>query len=250
VVTGASSGIGAATARLLASKGASVVMAARRADRLAALAKELPNSVAIPTDITEPDQVRALVQQTVDTFGQVDVLVNNAGQGLHVPIRELKSVDLLAVFQLNVLAPLSLMQAVFPHMQAQSQGAIVNVSSGTSLRVFPGLGGYAATKSALNMLAHTARLEFADAGITVCTVYPSVTATEFHQKLRAGKILSGAWNMSPDPAELPAAAVAFAIETGESDVLVGDPPRPISPFATDPRRQPQLADAGVSHVNN
>ncbi|HZL04886.1 MAG TPA: SDR family oxidoreductase [Coriobacteriia bacterium] len=230
IVTGASSGIGAATARLLRGMGARVVLAARRAERLEALAAELPGSLALPIDVTIPGQVERLVTQTVDAHGRVDVLVNNAGQGLHVPLEELNPADLRAVFELNVVALLVGMQAVLPVMRARSGGAIINVSSATSLRVFPGLGGYAATKATLNMLSQVGRLELAGAGVMVSVVYPSVTATEFHDRLRAGHLVSGARAIPPDPPELAAAAIAFAIRSGEAHVLVADPPRPIAPW--------------------
>lgn len=229
IVTGASSGIGAATARLLASEGAAVVLAARRADRLDALAEELPGALAVPTDVTVPEQIEHLVARTLDAHGRIDVLVNNAGQGLHVPLVDLDPADLRAVFELNVIAPLVAMQAVLPAMRAQSRGAIVNVSSATSLRVFPGLGGYSATKAALNMLSQIGRLEFEADGVAVSEVYPSITASEFHQHLRAGALVSGARSITPDPPGRAAQAIAFAIESGEAHVLVSDPPRPIVP---------------------
>jgi NADP-dependent 3-hydroxy acid dehydrogenase YdfG len=233
IVTGASSGIGAATARLLARRGATVVLAARRAERLEALAGELPNALAVTTDVTVPEQVERLIARSVDTYGGVDVLVNNAGQGLHVPLVDLDPDDLRAVFELHVIAPLTAMQAVLPVMRAQSRGAIVNVSSATSLRVFPGLGGYAATKAALNMLSQIGRAELEGSGVSVSVVYPSVTETEFHQHLRAGGLVQGAGGIPPDPPELAAAAIAFAIESGEAHVLVSDPPRPIVPGSED-----------------
>lgn len=229
IVTGASSGIGEATARQLSGLGATVVLAARRTGRLEALAGELPGSLAVTTDLTAAEDVERLVASTVDTFGRVDVLVNNAGQGLHVPLEQLDPADLRAVFELNVVAPLRAMQAVLPSMRSRRGGAIVNVSSATSLRVFPGLGGYSATKAALNMLSQVGRLELADAGVTVSVVYPSVTATEFHQHLRAGHLLAGAGTIPPDPPELASRAVVMAIETGEAHVLVADPPRAITP---------------------
>jgi len=170
IVTGASSGIGAATARLLGALGAKVVLAARRVERLESIAAELPGSLAVQTDVTDATQVQRLVEKTVDAYGTIDVLVNNAGQGLHVPLEELDPVDLRAVFELNVVGPLVGMQTVLPIMRSGSGGAIVNVSSATSLRVFPGLGGYAATKAALNMLSQVGRLEFADAGVSVSVV--------------------------------------------------------------------------------
>ncbi len=229
IVTGASSGIGAASARLLSELGARVVLAARRAERLADLAAELPGSLPVTTDVTVPGQVRQLVARTVETYGRVDVLVNNAGQGLHVPLEELDPADLRAVFELNVVAALVGMQAVLPVMRQQSAGAIVNVSSATSLRVFPGLGGYSATKAALNMMSQVARLELALSGIAVSVVYPSVTATEFHERLRAGHMIGGARSIPRDPPELAAQAVVYAIRSGEAHVLVVDPPRPIVP---------------------
>ena len=234
IVTGASSGIGASTARLLAGRGARVVLAARRADRLEALAAELPGAIAVPTDVTDPVQLDRMVERCLDAHGRVDILVNNAGQGLHVPLVELDPDDLRAVFELNVVAPLVAMQAVLPSMRAQGGGAIVNVSSATSLRLFPGLGGYSATKAALNLLSQIARIEFADAGATVSVVYPSVTATEFHQSLRAGHFAGGPRRFPADPPELVATAIAFAIESGEAHLMVGHPPRPIIPGSEDP----------------
>jgi short-subunit dehydrogenase len=154
------------------------------------------------------------------------------------------------VFELNVVAPLVAMQAVLPVMRGQSSGAIVNVSSATSLRVFPGLGGYAATKAALNMLSQVGRIELAAAGVLVSVVYPSVTATEFHQRLRAGKIVSGARSIVPDPPEVVGEAIAFAVRSGEAHVLVGDPPRPIVPGESEgwgallARQAPTATDAG------
>jgi NADP-dependent 3-hydroxy acid dehydrogenase YdfG len=217
IVTGASSGIGAATARLLAGRGARVVLAARRADRLEALVAELPGAMAVPTDVTDPAQLGHLVERCLDVHGRVDILVNNAGQGLHVPILELRADDLRAVFELNVIAPLVAMQAVVPSMRAQGGGAIVNVSSATSLRLFPGLGGYSATKAALNLLSQIGRIEFADSRVAVSVVYPSVTETEFHQSLRAGHFAGGP-----------------RIESGEAHLMVGDPPRPVVPGSDDP----------------
>jgi short-subunit dehydrogenase len=222
IVTGASSGIGAATARLAAARGAIVVLAARRADRLAALAAQLPGSSAVPTDMRDPDAINRLVQEALDRHGRVDVLINNAGQGLHVPLEQVKLEDLVAITELNFYAPLIAMQAVLPTMRRQGRGVIVNVSSATSRMVLPGVGAYSATKSALNMLSDVARREFAADGIVVSVVYPSVTATEFHSALRAGARVGGwgAGRIEPHSAEAVAEAIIGVIRSGEPEVVL------------------------------
>lgn len=186
IVTGASSGIGAATARAAAEAGARVVLAARRYERISALAEQLPDAIAVRCDVTEEGQVRNLVETALERYGRVDILINNAGQGLHEPLEDVDPDDFRAILELNVVAPLVVMQAVLPAMRSQGSGSIVNVSSGTALRPLPGAGAYAASKAALSTLSTVARAEFADAGIVVSTVYPFITATEFHHVLRAG----------------------------------------------------------------
>src|ERR1035437_8717718 len=221
IVTGASSGIGAATARLAAGRGAKVVLAARRSDRISALAAELPNALAVTTDVRDPAQIVALVAATLDRYGRVDVLVNNAGQGLHVPIEQVRLEDLRAVIELNFYAPLLAMQAVIPVMRKQGGGVIMNVSSMTSRMVLPGVGAYSATKSALNQLSQVARKELEPDGIVVSVVYPSVTATEFHQSLAAGgRVGGGSWSVKPHSAESVAEAILGVIASGEEEVML------------------------------
>ena len=221
IVTGASSGIGAATARLAAGRGAKVVLAARRSDRIKAVADSLPDALAVPTDVRDPAQIVRLVDAALDRFGRVDVLVNNAGQGLHVPVEQVRLDDLRAITELNFYAPLLAMQAVIPPMRRQGGGAIVNVSSMTSRMVLPGVGGYSATKSALNMLSQVARRELAPDGIVVSIVYPAVTDTEFHQSLAAGgRVGGGAWAPKPHTAEFVAEGILRVIESGEEEVLL------------------------------
>ena len=122
LITGASSGIGEATARLVAEQGALPVLSARRADRLEALAKELPGALAIPADVRDPEQVHHLVETTMEHHGRVEVLVNNAGQGLHLPLEQVSLEDLVAITELNFYAPLVAMQAVVPLMRARGGG--------------------------------------------------------------------------------------------------------------------------------
>jgi short-subunit dehydrogenase len=219
VITGASSGIGAATARAAAARGAHVVLGARRADRLEALAAELPGALARPTDVTSRADLDALVQAALDAHGRVDVLVNNAGQGLHVPLEEVRADDLRAVLELNVVAAVQAMQAVLPAMRAAGRGAIVNVSSGTTRMVLPGVGAYAASKAALNILSAVARAEWAGDGIVVSTVYPGVTATEFHDVLRAGA-LHPSRRGGGDPPEKVAGVILGLVESGAPEAFL------------------------------
>lgn len=179
IVTGASSGIGEATARLLHNSGARPVLAARRADRLDVLSDELAGALAVPTDVTDPSQLRALVDAALARHGRVDGLVNNAGASFHGHLEEIDLASYLELLQLNVVSVVAAIQAVLPEMRRRHAGRIVNISSGTTMIALPGVGAYAASKSAVNMLSTVARKELADDGIAVSLVLPSITATEF-----------------------------------------------------------------------
>jgi len=179
IVTGASSGIGASTARLLHAAGAYPVLAARRADRMAALSEELGGALAVPTDVTDPAQVRDLVAAALDRHQRIDGLVNNAGASLHGPLDQVNLAEFSQILQLNVVGLLAVTQAVLPAMRRQGSGRIVNISSGTTRRVAVGVGAYASSKLAVNMLSAVLRQELADDGIAVSLLLPSVTATEF-----------------------------------------------------------------------
>lgn len=179
IVTGASSGIGAATARLLHQAGAHPVLAARRGDRLESMSKELDGGLAVPTDVTDREAIRRLVEATLNRYGRIDGLVNNAGVSLYGRLDELDLEEFTRVLALNVVSVVAMTQAVLPAMRAQRSGRIVNISSGTTRMVPPGVGAYAATKSALNMLTSVSRKELEADAIAVSLVLPSITATEF-----------------------------------------------------------------------
>ena len=187
LITGASSGIGAATARAASRAGAKLVLAARREDRITRLADELGDAVAVRCDVTDAAQVEALVTSALDAFARIDVVVNNAGQGLQAGIEQLSLDDFRAVLELNLVAPLAVMQAVLPTMRAQGSGTIVNVSSGTTFADVPGTGGYVASKIALERLSAVARNELEGTGVTVSTMIPFATDTEFLSSIKAGR---------------------------------------------------------------
>lgn len=182
IITGASMGIGAAAARVFAEAGAKIVLAARSAEKLEALAKGLPahaEPLVVPTDMTDPAQVRALVDAAYERFGQIDLLINNAGQALVSAVAEISPERYRQIIELNVMGPLHAMQAVIPKMQAQGGGVIMNISSGVSKMAIPMIGAYASTKYALNGLTLTARNELAGQNIRVLLFHPGQTATEF-----------------------------------------------------------------------
>ena len=159
VITGASSGLGEATARLLSAQGASVVLGARRHDRLQSLADELTGSggkaLAITTDVTDCDQVKRLVDAAVRTFGRIDVMINNAGLMPLSPLERLKIDDWNRMIDVNIKGVLYGIAAALPYMKQQRAGHIINVSSVAGHKVRAGGAVYAATKHAV--LAHLRR---------------------------------------------------------------------------------------------
>ncbi len=222
VVTGASSGIGEAAARELAARGASVVLAARAEEKLAFVARDICSAggraIVIGTDVADRDSVKGMVERTVTDFGSVDVLVNNAGVGLSGRVAELRPDDLRYVFDVNLLGPLNCIQEALPHMPRG--GRIVNVSSVVGKRAIPKVGGYCSTKFALNALSDSLRVEVADRGITVTSVYPGTTRTSFRDNSRRTKSEKRGWRPKGVPPEKVAAKIAQAAEGGGRDVYV------------------------------
>ena len=237
IVTGASSGIGAATARALARQRAHVVLAARRQEQIAALAAELADAyavraLAIPTDMSRPAEIAHLVDRTVAEFGRVDILVNNAGLGLQGDVADLETADLRYLFDVNVFGAVQAMQAVIPPMRRQQGGVIVNISSILGKVVVPSLGmvgssaGYTASKYALNAFSTAARMELRADGIRVVTVLPGVTASEFNQNFlvtdadQPQRVRRTGSLMGVMPAERVADRIVRVIERREREVYI------------------------------
>lgn len=183
IVTGASEGIGTATARALSERGANVVLAARSRERLEAVAASLAawpgERLVVPTDVSDAAQRERLVAETMGRFGRVDVLVNNAGVGLDAPVEESTLDEARYLFEVNFFGALHLTQLVLPIMRRQGGGQIVQVSSIVGMRATPNIGVYSATKYALNGLSDALRTELAGSGVLVTSIYPGVTATRF-----------------------------------------------------------------------
>lgn len=181
IVTGASSGIGLATARLFTQQGAKVALASRSAPKLKKIAKTLPWSLPIPTDMTVSLDIKRMVKTVLKHFGRIDILVNNAGRGYDASLEEINVNKLRQLIELDVIGPLYAMQLVIPVMRKQGAGAIVNISSGTSLLNLPNMSAYSSVKRMLNGLTLTAREELSEDNIRVSLVYPYITKTDFEK---------------------------------------------------------------------
>jgi short-subunit dehydrogenase len=181
IVTGASSGIGLATAKLLAKRGAKLALVSRSREKLDQLSAELPDSLAVSADMTKIYEIRRMVRQAVGHFGRIDILINCAGQGYDAPVEKTDVDTLHYIFDLDVVGPLVAMQAVIPIMRKQGGGAIINVSSGTALMYLPYNGAYSALKRALAHISLTAREELKKDNIVVSVMYPYMTLTDFEK---------------------------------------------------------------------
>jgi NADP-dependent 3-hydroxy acid dehydrogenase YdfG len=182
VITGASSGLGEAAARLLSAEGATVVLGARRVDRLKSLADELTGkggkALAIETDVADRDQVKGLVEMAVKTYGRVDVILNNAGLMPQSLLASLKVDEWDRMIDVNIKGVLYGIAAVLPHMQRQKSGHIINVSSVAGHKVGPGAAVYAATKFAVRALSEGLRQEVKQYNIRTTVISPGAVASE------------------------------------------------------------------------
>ncbi len=182
LVTGASSGIGRETALAFARKGASVIVTARRRERLDGLVAEIEAlgaaALAVAADIAEPDAARVVIEAAIAWAGRLDVIVNNAGQGMFGHALAVDRREAQRLFDLNFFAPLALAQAALPHLR-RSRGAIVNVASAAGLVAMPLHAIYTGSKHAVVGFSQSLALELASQGVRVFAVCPGPVSTEF-----------------------------------------------------------------------
>ncbi len=217
VITGASTGIGAALARRVAARGGRPVLAARRERELTAVARECAG-LAVVTDVTKRGDVKALLDAAVQQHGRVDVWVNNAGRGISRTVLELTDDDVDEMMRINVKSALYGMQVAAAHMKPRRAGQIVNVSSLLGrVPELPVRSAYSAAKHALNSLTADLRVELKDSGVTVTLVSPGITFTEFGLNALHGGMDSRSLPGGQTADEV-AAVIADAIETKALDV--------------------------------
>jgi short-subunit dehydrogenase len=226
IVTGASSGIGLATARLLAGQGAKLALVSRSKGKLEQLSDELPGSFAVPADMTRIYDVESMINQTMEHFGRIDVLINCAGQGYDAPVEKTNVDTFHHIFDLDMVGPLVAMKHVIPIMRKQGGGTIVNVSSGTALMYLPYNGAYSALKRARANISLTAREELKKDHIVVSVVYPYMTLTNFEKNTIKDAVPEEEQDGGPpfpaDTAEYVAQKILEGIESGEAEIFAHD----------------------------
>ncbi|HUO03109.1 MAG TPA: SDR family oxidoreductase [Rhizomicrobium sp.] len=215
VITGASSGLGEAAARVLAKNGARLVLGARRVDRLKALASELSlgDKAAVETDVANYDQVKHLVDHAVKIHGKVDVVLNNAGLMPLSPLDRLKIDDWDRMIDVNIKGVLYGIAAALPHMKAQKSGHIINVSSVAGHRVRAGTAVYSATKTAVRVISEGLRQEVKPYNIRTTIISPGAVSSELLESITEKDVaqsLSGVRDMAI-PADSFASMVLFAM---------------------------------------
>ena len=225
VITGASSGIGEASAKLLAANGAKVVLGARRAERLAAIVQDIESAggqaAYAVTDVRDAAQVQALVDLAIDRFGRLDVMFNNAGIMPNSPISALKTAEWNDMIDINLKGVLNGVAAVMPIFTSQKSGQIITTSSVAGIKSFPDAGVYGATKFAVRNLMEVIRMESAQEGTNIRTVslYPAAINTELLHTVTDNQTAAGLTalydqvGITPDAV---ARVVNFAIDQPES----------------------------------
>lgn len=215
VITGASSGLGEATARLLSEQGAKLVLGARRLDRLKALARDLDlgDGAVVQTDVSKRDEVKRLVDSAVKRHGRVDVMLNNAGLMPSSRLERLQIEEWDQMIDVNIKGVLYGIAAALPHMIAQKGGHIINVSSVAGHKVGPGGVVYAATKHAVRAISEGLRQEVKPYGIRTTIISPGAVATELTNTITDPVVADGMRQVYAGaiPAESFARTIVFAL---------------------------------------
>jgi short-subunit dehydrogenase len=229
IVTGATSGIGLATAKILAEEGAKVALVARDDEKLAGISAQMSESMFAVADMTKEQEIKDMVSEVFKHFGRIDILVNCAGRGYDAPITSTDIPTFRKILDLDVIGPVIAMKEVIPIMKKEGGGSIINISSGTALMALPNNAAYSGAKRALAQISLVAREELKDSGIKVSVVYPYITKTAFEIntirdksiKETHGEAKSGG-PKPPDSAEFIANVIVEGIKSGEAEIYAHD----------------------------
>lgn len=192
LITGCSTGIGRGIAKAVLDSGDQVVVTARNLSKIEDFPKAYPDTCLIlPLDLTDQTSMENAVSTTIDHFGQIDVLVNNAGYGYRAAVEESDAEEIGLLFQTNVFGPTALMNLCLPYMRKEKSGVIVNISSIGAVRAAVGNGWYSASKAALELIGDAVGKEAAHIGIRVITVEPGAFRTSFYDSLHgSGNVIA------------------------------------------------------------
>lgn len=226
IITGGGTGIGLSCARLFCQEGAKVVIFGRRKNRLEDAVREIGEHVlAVPGDITRNEDIRRLVETTINTYGRVDILVNNAGIFTSSPLHEMKDNDWDTALDTNMTSVFKLTREVLPHMIRQKSGNIVHISSILGLVAVPNTAAYNVSKGALNQFSRSLAVEYGSLGIRSNAICPGLIATEMTEELMNDKDLMQEWSKNypigrfGQPEDVAQACLFFASE--ESSFVTG-----------------------------
>ncbi len=224
LITGASTGIGLASAKLFAENKARVVINSRNKSEIEKISKTIPGSIAIAADMSKEEEARKLVQETVRACGKIDILINNAGKGYDASVEKTSIKTFKEIIELDVIGPLAAMQEAIPVMKKQGGGAIINISSGTALMSLPNMAAYSGAKRMLAGISLTAREELKKDRITVSVVYPYMTLTDFEKNTikEEKREWEGKPRYPPDTAQFIAEKIVECAKNGEAEVFAHD----------------------------
>ena len=252
LVTGASQGIGKAVALAFATQGASVIVAARSAERLDEVAKQIRDlgceALSVPTDVTSPEAVSALVVKAMDRFGRIDVLVNNAGIGKVSAIESPTfGDDARQTLQASLFGAISVTQRVLPILRQQGSGTVVNMSSVQGRKAFARFGSYAIVMHAVSAFSDALRQELAGTNIGVSVIHPALTATDLLREVDEAQMPPPFRHMTPLSSEDVARAVVSAVRRGKRRVVL---PRPASVLLLGEAFSPRIGDLIASALTH
>jgi len=220
LITGASSGIGRATAFEFAAKGAKLILTARRFEYLKELAREIKQAfpgitvpLAIRANVTKIKEVKSLIKSSVDHFGGIDILINNAGLGVYGDTERTTIEEFRLLMEVNFMGAVRCILEVLPIMKKENKGLIINIASVAAKHGVPYLGAYSASKAALVALSQSLRAELVDSHVSMMIVYPGYTQTDFFKK---EKKLGGA-HRPPEPYASPQKVAEAIVKASQRD---------------------------------